>query len=115
MLACLVGLHWVLLQAFAWTGMIVRYSRDFGVRRAIVMTFDGEHPCPLCLAIKAGRATAKERSEQQFLSGVRLEAVAGPAALAVGHFAPGRSHPTVALRAAARSLSPPKPRPRAAS
>ncbi len=115
MLACLVGLHWVLLQAFAWTGMIVRYSRDFGVRRAIVMTFDGEHPCPLCLAIKAGRATEKERSEQQFLAGIQLEAVLAPSGVALGHAAPGRRHPSPESQAAARSLPPPKPRPRAVS
>lgn len=46
------NLHLPVLQVFAWTGMIISYSRDVPLAEAIEMTFDGDHPCPLCCAIK---------------------------------------------------------------
>jgi hypothetical protein len=48
----MANLHLPLLQVCAWTGMIISYSRDVPLAEAIEMTFDGDHPCPLCCAIK---------------------------------------------------------------
>jgi hypothetical protein len=42
------------LQTVAWTGMLIRYSSEGGVRQGLAQTFDGEHPCPLCKAIAQG-------------------------------------------------------------
>lgn len=41
-----------LLQCVAWAGMLVNYSQQGTVAEAVEMTFDGEHPCKLCLAIQ---------------------------------------------------------------
>lgn len=48
----MVGGHWAFLQAVAWSGMLVKYSAESGLWVGLQQTFDGEHPCPLCCAIK---------------------------------------------------------------
>lgn len=44
-----------MLQTMAWTGMLVSYSQDGDFTEAVEKTFDGAHPCPLCLAIEESR------------------------------------------------------------
>ena len=59
-----LGLHWAFLQTVAWTGMIASYSQDSSLSEAIFKTFDGAHPCKLCIAIEQGRA-AEKKSDQE--------------------------------------------------
>lgn len=61
-LAMALGAHWLMLQSAAWVGMIVNYSQSAPLTEAISMTFDGEHPCKLCLAVKEGRNSEKKQS-----------------------------------------------------
>lgn len=49
------GGHWTALQTFAWACMIVEYSEENSLAEAVAMTFDGKHPCPMCLKIEKGR------------------------------------------------------------
>ncbi len=49
-----VGLQWVVLQGIAWTGMMIKFSQQDSLAEAVSKTFDGEHPCPLCKAVKKG-------------------------------------------------------------
>lgn len=49
-----VGLQWVVLQGIAWTGMMIKFSQQDSLAEAVSKTFDGEHPCPLCNAVKKG-------------------------------------------------------------
>ena len=56
-----LGLHLVLLQSAAWTGMLVRYSRTDTFTQALAKTFDGKHPCKLCrLVQKEAHSTGKK-------------------------------------------------------
>jgi hypothetical protein len=58
------GLHLPLWQVVAWSGMLVSYSRDNALSEAVAMTFDGEHPCPMCVAIEKAQAeTAHDRAD----------------------------------------------------
>jgi hypothetical protein len=60
-LICLsLGTHWVVLQGVAWTSMFLNHLNQDSVTAAIEKTFDGEHPCPLCLAIKDVQKDKKE-------------------------------------------------------
>ena len=43
----------------AWGQMLVDYSKDKGVMVAVADTFDGAHPCPMCLKIKEGKQQEK--------------------------------------------------------
>lgn len=52
-----IGGHWALIQTAAWTGMIVKYSRDASLSVAIAKTFDGRHPCALCRLVDGAEKT----------------------------------------------------------
>lgn len=47
-----VNLHLPLLQVVAWGRMLATYSQGRTLAEAAEMTFGGEHPCPMCKAIK---------------------------------------------------------------
>lgn len=53
------GFDLMLLQCVAWTKMAVNYSQENGFKEGLSRTFDGEHPCALCCAIR------KQEGERQ--------------------------------------------------
>ena len=55
-----VGGHWVVLQSVAWTNMLAENLREISVTEAFEKTFDGQHPCRLCTAIKEGKRSEKK-------------------------------------------------------
>ena len=57
----LLGGHWAILQTAAWVRMVIEYSKTEGVEAGITKTFDGKHPCSLCLNI----ARNKEKQGKQ--------------------------------------------------
>ncbi len=60
-----IGLHWVVLQSVAWAGMLVTYTVQEGsVIDGLSQTFDNEHPCPLCSAIKQGKQSEKKDTKR---------------------------------------------------
>jgi hypothetical protein len=63
-LCCAIGLHWVALQSFAWTSMLIEYSKRAPLCQAIVQTFDGTHPCSLCHIVATGKASEKKSDIQ---------------------------------------------------
>jgi hypothetical protein len=55
------GLHWAALQTVAWTTMLAaNLASQQSLTEAVSQTFDGEHPCPLCKAIAAGKKSEKK-------------------------------------------------------
>ena len=44
-----------MLQGIAWMKMLVTYSQTEGVQEGLKMTFDGEHPCDMCLMISQAK------------------------------------------------------------
>ena len=50
-----VGGHWAFLQSVAWVSMAVTYSKDAPLEVALQKTFDGRHPCKICIAVKEGQ------------------------------------------------------------
>jgi hypothetical protein len=62
------GGHWAVLQTFAWARMIVAYSAENTLAEAVSMTFDGNHPCPLCLKVEEAR---KQQRPQPITAEVR--------------------------------------------
>jgi hypothetical protein len=49
-----------LLQSVAWTTMLADNLCTHSVKEAMTETFDGQHPCPLCKAIAAGKQSEKK-------------------------------------------------------
>jgi hypothetical protein len=56
------GAHWAALQSVAWTTMLAENFQSASLSQALVKTFDGKHPCPLCRAVAAGK-TAEQKSD----------------------------------------------------
>lgn len=54
------GLHWAALQTVAWTAMLADHLGTQSLAEAVSQTFDGEHQCPLCKAIAAGKKSEKK-------------------------------------------------------
>jgi hypothetical protein len=54
-LFAMLGGHWAVLQSIAWTRMLVEFSKQDSLSIAMAKTFDGKHPCPMCLMIREGR------------------------------------------------------------
>lgn len=59
----MLGGHWVALQSVAWARMLKEFSRTDSFSEAVGKTFDGKHPCKMCLGIREGRQ--QEEREQQ--------------------------------------------------
>jgi hypothetical protein len=58
-LVATLGAHWALLQTVAWTAMLADNLCTQSVKEAVKKTFDGNHPCPICKAIAAGKQSEK--------------------------------------------------------
>lgn len=48
------------LQVLAWSKMLVDYSQGRTLAEAAGMTFDGDHPCSMCLALEESRIEEKK-------------------------------------------------------
>ena len=57
------NMHLAVLQMTAWARMLISYSRDNTVATALEMTFDGEHPCPMCKKIQQAAARAEDSAQ----------------------------------------------------
>lgn len=58
------GGPWSLLQVAAWTRMVVVYSQQGSLVSALVKTFDGRHPCALCLRVRVGQQEDQHHGRQ---------------------------------------------------
>jgi hypothetical protein len=52
----------MLVQEVAWVNMLITYTQDRGLKRGVMETFDGDHPCDLCL--KAAELRENENKEK---------------------------------------------------
>jgi hypothetical protein len=67
----MLGGHWLALQSVAWARMFADFSRTDCFREAVEKTFDGTHPCKMCVGIRKGRQ--QEEREQKKLPLVKTE------------------------------------------
>lgn len=63
MLALTLGLHWTVLQSVAWVTMLVNYSAQTSFSEAVAKTFDGHHPCKLCIAVAEGKQSERKNKQ----------------------------------------------------
>lgn len=108
-----IGAHWLVLQSAAWVSMAVAYSVKTGsVAEGISETFDGEHPCPLCCALKKAKESEKKDTQQEsakkkldlFATVRALIVITAPAAT----FLPRSENQTAIARAFAPLHQPPR-------
>jgi hypothetical protein len=115
----MLGGHWLVLQSVAWTRMIVAYSAESSLGSAVAKTFDGKHPCKMCLQIREGRQQEEQQQKKasliktEKLPDLMLQARESPLPMA-----PNRAEDAVPVVPRLHSdfvESPPTPPPRAAS
>jgi hypothetical protein len=101
------GLHWAALQTVAWTTMLAANLSTQSFFEAVSQTFDGEHPCPLCKAISAGK---KSEKKSEALT-IKLKLEFPPAAEKFVLVAPKMFAPFTLETISAASISSPPPLP----
>jgi len=111
-LACSIGLHWAFFQSLAWTSMLADNLRHDSLAQAVTHTFDGQHPCPICKAIAAGKKSEKKSESAPYFKTLEFPPAPEDFALTV----PARFGLPARTDVGAESLSetPPTPPPRAA-
>jgi hypothetical protein len=60
----MTGGQWFVLQSIAWARMIVVYAQQDSLYTALKKTFDGRHPCALCLQIRHGQQEEQQKGSQ---------------------------------------------------
>jgi len=58
-----VGGHWAILRGVAWTTMVIRFAQSMPMTQAVIFTFDGKHPCELCLVVQEGQKAEQKESK----------------------------------------------------
>ncbi len=108
-----LGGHWAILQAVAWSQMVVSYSRDAqSLSVGLEKTFNGKYPCGMCRGI----AEAKQREAQNspiFKAEKKIEVFVAQPRMAIREPAAWQfSYPVMAdSRFTSRSDQPPVPVP----
>jgi hypothetical protein len=105
-----LGGHWAILQSIAWVTMVAGYSQTAPLREALVKTFDGNHPCPICKFVSKGRKSDQKHETQKLLT--KLDFFLASSRISI--FPPPVVWPPSASRwlVDARAESPPTPPPR---
>ncbi|MBL9139853.1 MAG: hypothetical protein JNK85_28540 [Verrucomicrobiales bacterium] len=114
LLGLMLGMHWGVLQSVAWVSMLADRLQTESVSTALRTTFDGKHPCRICLLVREGRNA--DQSEARLPSKVTLVSEFWVATTEeagwlgdgrpVAHFAPARG---LSARSEPPALPPPRP------
>ena len=109
-LTFVLGGHWAILQSVAWMTMVAGYSQIDPLKQALVKTFDGKHPCPLCKFVAKGKKSEQKQATQKLLTKLDFFLATSP----VGLFPPARDPLQFAPLCSAGALgeTPPTPPPR---
>jgi len=59
-LAFTLGLHWVMLQSFAWVSMTISYTGETSVYASVKKALDSETTCVLCRVVDASKKAEQD-------------------------------------------------------
>jgi len=103
------GAHWLLVQGAAWAGMVAARAGRNTVAEALITTFDGRHPCRVCLLVKRGADADSAPRSARPAPTVDFAFAAAPAVLPAAEAA--RPSPDASLNFASAPRVPPSPPP----
>ena len=94
--------------------MLVTRTAEVGVEKAVRTTFDGGHPCNLCLAVKQGKKTEQEKESSGIIIGelAKVDFVIPANVSMVKPVVSEFEYPVSVFSGVSRSLAPPKQPPR---
>ncbi len=104
------GAHWAALQTVAWTTMLANNLCRDSFSQAVVKTFDGKHPCPLCKAIAAAKKS--EKKSEAVAPALKMEFPPAAGKIILFPPAPFEVLPLQNTFAESLSVKPPVPPPR---
>jgi hypothetical protein len=76
----------MLVQEVAWVNMLVTYTQERGLKRGIIETFDGEHPCEMCKTAQKLRQQSDNPEEPAAPQKTRPNLAWGPMMIPAGRF-----------------------------
>jgi len=109
-LTFVLGGHWAILQSVAWMTMVAGYSQTDPLKNALVKTFDGKHPCPICKFVAKGKKSEQKHETQKLLT--KLDFILAPTRVTIYPPSPAPRHFSLAVFAESRSETPPTSPPR---
>ena len=109
-----IGTPWGLLQSVAWLGMLYNYARATTFAQAVILTFDGKHPCRLCHFVQQGRAEERQQKKSLPRHNDTLQLGLPPVTFSLFHPPMPRDLATATPLPGARIEAPPRPPPRCA-
>jgi len=59
----------MLVQEAGWFKMLVTYTQERGLKRGVIETFDGKHPCKLCAKAAQIRKSPEKQAPSERLPG----------------------------------------------
>ena len=62
----------MLVQEVGWVRMLVTYTQERGLKRGVIETFDGKHPCKLCAKAAQIRKSREKQEPSERLPGTAL-------------------------------------------
>src|SRR5947207_12000412 len=105
-----LGGHWAILQSVAWVTMVAGYSQADPFKEALVKTFDGRHPCPICKFVAQGKKSEQKQETQKLLT--KLDFLLAPTRVTIYPPSPAPLQSSPAGSSDSRSETPPSPPPR---
>jgi hypothetical protein len=110
----LLGGHWAILQAVAWSQMLRDYSRDASLGVAVEKTFSGDYPCALCKRVAEGQRRESQKTPLVKLEKKSVELAPDPAVVIARPPANEFRYPPIARSLPSERFdAPPRPVPRA--
>ena len=109
-LTFVLGGHWAILQSVAWMTMVAGYSQTDPLKNALVKTFDGKHPCPICKFVAKGKKSEQKHETQKLLT--KLDFILTPTRVTIYPPPPAPRQFSPAVFAESRNETPPTPPPR---
>jgi hypothetical protein len=77
----------MLVQEVAWVNMLVTYTQERGLKRGVIETFDGDHPCEMCkTAENLHRQNGDDPAEPSAPREMRPNLAWGPMMIPAGKF-----------------------------
>jgi hypothetical protein len=105
-----VGGHLAILQSVAWVTMVAGYSRTEPLKEALIKTFDGKHPCPICKFFAKEKKSEQKQETPKLLT--RLDFFLTASQISIYPPAPDPLQTTPADATEARTEAPPTRPPR---
>jgi hypothetical protein len=76
----------MLVQEVAWVNMLVTYTQERGLKRGVIETFDGEHPCEMCKTAEKLRQQSEDSEEPAAPQKTRPNLAWAPMMIPAGKF-----------------------------